>query len=352
MQSVTVRSRVWVGVLVVLVAALSACGGKSDANGGTATGGVSGIGGSGATGATGGTVSAETCTSENGTLYVNGVRYRCAARTWVPVNECMMGSVVGACCGGASPMKSADVATDPCLLPFPDVSGTADGCATMPDCSGTQCGMLDTPIPRTAELGPDGQCVAVDECETAADCVIAVNSASCCSCPEAFPKRMLEQEPCITTHVGAPSAACADCSAYDCPPCATTMDAQPHCVANAAGIRSCTIVNGCQAQDAAGLDPDPPTPIYGCIGTAYRWNGTACVKFSGCWCSGADCGAIFATPEECLLAYQACGAICFPGMDQTCNDSSLMSSIAGHCEANGTCTCGPGRTLQPSGRCL
>jgi hypothetical protein len=45
-------------------------------------------------------------------------------------------------------------------------------------------------------------------------------------------------------------------------------------------------------------------------------------------------------------------AACTPGMDQTCNDSSLVSSVWGTCAADGTCVCHPGYILNPStGRC-
>ncbi len=43
---------------------------------------------------------------------------------------------------------------------------------------------------------------------------------------------------------------------------------------------------------------------------------------------------------------------CTFGKDQTCNDDALMSSLQGHCEADGTCTCRVGYAVNPStGRC-
>lgn len=46
------------------------------------------------------------------------------------------------------------------------------------------------------------------------------------------------------------------------------------------------------------------------------------------------------------------GAVCTPGMDQTCNDSELTSSIWGGCTANGTCICKGGFEINPAtGRC-
>jgi len=44
---------------------------------------------------------------------------------------------------------------------------------------------------------------------------------------------------------------------------------------------------------------------------------------------------------------------CTHGVEQSCNDSPLVSAIYGHCAADGTCVCNPGHPLNPaSGRCL
>jgi hypothetical protein len=45
------------------------------------------------------------------------------------------------------------------------------------------------------------------------------------------------------------------------------------------------------------------------------------------------------------------GAVCTPGMDQTCNDVPVMSALAGVCQADGTCRCGPRFVKKPSGKC-
>lgn len=46
-------------------------------------------------------------------------------------------------------------------------------------------------------------------------------------------------------------------------------------------------------------------------------------------------------------------AVCTPGADQTCNHDPRVSSLHGHCEDDGTCTCGEGFPKDPgSGRCL
>jgi len=44
--------------------------------------------------------------------------------------------------------------------------------------------------------------------------------------------------------------------------------------------------------------------------------------------------------------------VCTFGADQTCNDDSLLSSVQGSCNQDGSCTCHPGFQVDPrSGRC-
>jgi hypothetical protein len=44
-------------------------------------------------------------------------------------------------------------------------------------------------------------------------------------------------------------------------------------------------------------------------------------------------------------------AVCTPGMDQTCNADPAMSSLAGTCNDDGTCTCNAGFTKNAEGKC-
>jgi hypothetical protein len=47
------------------------------------------------------------------------------------------------------------------------------------------------------------------------------------------------------------------------------------------------------------------------------------------------------------------GAVCTPGMDQTCNDNPIVSSIWGQCTAEGVCVCNAGFVVNPAtGRCM
>jgi hypothetical protein len=80
--------------------------------------------------------------------------------------------------------------------------------------------------------------------------------------------------------------------------------------------------------------------------------GGACVALvpdaceNGTWLDAAEypCG----TGEGvgcCLIA------VCTPGMDQTCNADLSMSSFAGKCNDDGTCTCNEGFTKNADGKC-
>ncbi len=58
-------------------------------------------------------------------------------------------------------------------------------------------------------------------------------------------------------------------------------------------------------------------------------------------------------PSGARSPVPVCWTVCQPGTDQSCNDSPIISSLHGTCEANGTCTCHFGAGKNPStGRCL
>jgi hypothetical protein len=64
-----------------------------------------------------------------------------------------------------------------------------------------------------------------------------------------------------------------------------------------------------------------------------------------CECPSSQC---FDPRRGCLPRFG-----CTPGSDQTCNASPSISSLHGHCNADGSCTCGNGFQKDPlSGRCL
>lgn len=85
----------------------------------------------------------------------------------------------------------------------------------------------------------------------------------------------------------------------------------------------------------------------------------------GCGCGGGMCHCTGSVPPTCNAASDcgpACAGyicvshqcelqVCTPGMDQTCNSNPGMSAFAGTCFADSTCTCKPGFTKKPDGRC-
>jgi hypothetical protein len=71
---------------------------------------------------------------------------------------------------------------------------------------------------------------------------------------------------------------------------------------------------------------------YPATGGAYPATGGWEGSTGGAWEMGS--GGAWGTGGAPSLA-----RVCTPGADQTCNDSPLMSALAGHCESDQTCTC-------------
>ncbi|APR80329.1 Tryptophan synthase alpha chain [Minicystis rosea] len=87
--------------------------------------------------------------------------------------------------------------------------------------------------------------------------------------------------------------------------------------------------------------------------------GCGCGCVAGlCECAGGlppSCNGDLDCGPECsgfrCVANQCEGPVCQPGVDATCNDNSVMSALAGKCNADATCTCNAGYTKQASGKC-
>jgi hypothetical protein len=113
-------------------------------------------------------------------------------------------------------------------------------------------------------------------------------------------------------------------------------------------------------------------------GQACNSDGTACVapvtqctqaSECGCGCTctpqgvcGFCTGAIpdsCTTDDECgpscngfhCVAGKCAAPVCVPGENESCNELLSMSSFAGTCNPDRTCTCKPGFTKQPDGKC-
>jgi hypothetical protein len=73
-------------------------------------------------------------------------------------------------------------------------------------------------------------------------------------------------------------------------------------------------------------NPDPCEPMDAqatglckMLITSYKWDGQQCVMLGGgCTCTGADCGKLYKTQEECEKAYAGCLPPACPGCDVLC----------------------------------
>lgn len=95
--------------------------------------------------------------------------------------------------------------------------------------------------------------------------------------------------------------------------------------------------------------------------------GTSSTTTSDDACTPAGGTCIALVPDSCMNGtwldadQYPCGSgdgvgcclvpVCTPGQDQSCNAIASMSSFAGKCEDNGTCTCLAGFTKNAEGKC-
>jgi hypothetical protein len=338
---------------LLLATALVGCGGSSSttvsASGGT--GGHAADGSSGGTGAnpnSGGNVAmagAENAFCVPGAIrIVGGVTFTCqASGEWAPARECMMAVDATSCCSELVPARSVDVATDPCLVPYPLAPGN-DGteCARAPSCDGVECGAPTWLVTRRAEKDASGRCVAMRECTYNGECRLGYDHRFCCACRDAFPPDYLNER-CITSGPDAPKG-CAECGNVSCAPCPSP--ATERCV-----LGRCAAPSGCGMLEIM-LSGDR-TNEADCIDPGFYWDGAACRAVGRlCHCEGADCGSLYQTAEACLTPYAHCGAVCVTGVGMTCNDDPTATLVSGRCENGSICSCNQGFTLNPAtGRC-
>lgn len=108
-------------------------------------------------------------------------------------------------------------------------------------------------------------------------------------------------------------------------------------------------------------DPDAPCTAPGSTCSPLPWHQISGVCLRTC-ASAADCrpNQICAVvelfpgdPSSPKSPTKVCWTACQPGMDQSCNDNPVISSVHGTCEADGTCSCNAGFPKNPdTGRCL
>jgi len=108
-------------------------------------------------------------------------------------------------------------------------------------------------------------------------------------------------------------------------------------------------------------EPDAPCTAPGSVCSPLPWHQISGVCLRAC--SSSDecrpnqiCAVVELFPGDPTSPKsptKVCWTACQPGMDQSCNDSPIISSIHGTCEPDGTCTCISGFAKNPdTGRCL
>ncbi|MBI5537157.1 MAG: hypothetical protein HY898_30825 [Deltaproteobacteria bacterium] len=86
--------------------------------------------------------------------------------------------------------------------------------------------------------------------------------------------------------------------------------------------------DACVAMDAKATADESGSSCYCMLG--FAWNGSDCVGLGDCRCTGADCGKLTQTREECLQAHASCTK---PAPSFKCGSVSLFEKVHGACEA-------------------
>jgi hypothetical protein len=95
-----------------------------------------------------------------------------------------------------------------------------------------------------------------------------------------------------------------------------------------------------------------------CCSSVSDFRDTCTTAVGACGCAPTDSHAVsmcVCPSPSCFLPGYGCvgpGSTCTVGMDQTCNDNLLISSIHGRCVADGRCVCGNFGMSTTSGKCL
>jgi hypothetical protein len=95
-----------------------------------------------------------------------------------------------------------------------------------------------------------------------------------------------------------------------------------------------------------------------CCSNTSEFFDTCSTAVGACGCSPANSVSVqmCSCPlPSCFLPGYGCvgpGSTCTVGMDQTCNDNPITSSIHGHCVPGGRCVCGASGMSPTSGKCL
>jgi hypothetical protein len=256
-----------------------------------------------------------------------------------------------------------NVLCEACLPPDPTVH-TAPYLRV--DCRAGRCVWIDAQRTEVTACSKASDCVlrnglgCCERCGTSLETLVAVNRTApvCAAGGAACP-------PCVATYPAEYAAACqggrcavvkaqiagsactttADCGAGF--SCLTTVPGG-YCVANSTGgTEMCSAVSPtCPAGTTCGPVPWSQMPSV-CMRT--------CTATSECR-AGQQCNYVELFPGSASSprsAERVCWPACTVGMNQTCNDNPVISSIHGTCQADGSCTCTGTWAKNPeTGRCL
>jgi len=112
---------------------------------------------------------------------------------------CTIAIRVDNCCTQPIAVRPEQLKSDPCLVPY--VYGLKvpklcrDKWPKMCELVGCTFGQ---PPSRLVTVAPGGSCHFKNECETDADCVLANDARKCCSCAQAYPTSMTEEDRCLS----------------------------------------------------------------------------------------------------------------------------------------------------------
>jgi hypothetical protein len=157
----------------------------------------------------------------------------------LPSTECVVAVHADQCCGQPVAVKTASLASDPCLIPYglqylPAVIAV---CPAAQGCAQLRCAQ-PAPLSRIAAADPAGNCRFANECANDADCTVASDLTGCCGCPEAVPKKLALVNPCISPPGAPAGVVCNQCGPVACSPC-PSMPAAYCADANGSGTVVC-----------------------------------------------------------------------------------------------------------------
>ena len=168
-------------------------------------------------------VDCNTCTCNDGEL-------SCTNAACAPL--CVVARRLDQCCAPYKPVTLEELAGDECMFQYPAVlvdRARAERCiAKRGNCAAVTCPIDSAPPSRLAAPDAAGVCRFVDECQTAADCVLALAEGRCCECRSSVPSGLLEVNRCVVREGDAPAnclacgepALCEQCAPAEPPTCA------------------------------------------------------------------------------------------------------------------------------------